>query len=152
MMIPRRVRAIFGIATTWGTAFAALATTMAVGAIALDYFPSHIATPGIVLAIGIRGFITGAISGTIFATVFARAERRQTLATLSTRRVALWGFIGGAAVPAAFAVGFSIAGFLPVSVAAVSCLAYGAIGSALSAAMVTIARRAPAIAAESGAV
>ena len=83
------------------------------------------------------------LAGTFFATVFARAERNRTLATLSARRVALWGFIG-AAVPTVITLGLAGAKLVPVGVMGAACLAYGLIGASISTVMVKIARRAPA--------
>src|SRR5215207_3144496 len=100
MTIMRQIRAVSGIAVTWGVAFSALATTTLLAGIAFDAIPSRFFGAPIIAAIVLRSFVGGALAGTIFATVFARAERNRTLATLSTGRVALWGFIGAAAIPA----------------------------------------------------
>ena len=95
------------------------------------------------MAIITRAFVGGAVAGTVFATLFARAERNRTLATLSSGRAALWGFIW-AALPAAVTLGLGAARIIPVGVMGAACLGYGMIGGALSLAMVRIAKRAPA--------
>lgn len=139
----RRIRAISGIAITWGVVFAALGTTVFLGALAFKALPPGIGGVRLLVLIGVRNFVAGAVAGTFFATVFARAERNRTLATLSGRRVALWGFIG-AAVPAAITLGLSAARIVPVGVMGAAFIAYGLIGASISTVMVKIARRAPA--------
>ena len=142
-MITRRIRAVAGIAVTWGVAFAALGTTVFLGGLAFKVLPPELGGVGLLVPIVIRTFIGGAVAGTFFATVFARAERNRTLATLSARRVALWGFIG-AAVPAVITLGLAGGRLIPVGVMGAACLAYGLIGASISTVMVKIARRAPA--------
>ena len=142
-MITRRIRAVAGIAVTWGVAFAALGTTVLLGSLAFKALPPEVGGVGLLVPIIIRNFIGGAVAGTFFATVFARAERNRTLATLSARRVALWGFIG-AAVPAVITLGLAGGRLIPVGVMGAACIGYGLIGSSISTVMVRIARRAPA--------
>ena len=89
--IMRWVRAVSGIAVTWGAAFAALGTTAYLGAIAFKVLPPELASFRFLALIVVRNFVGGAVAGAFFASVFARAERNRTLATLSARRVALWG-------------------------------------------------------------
>jgi hypothetical protein len=105
--------------------------------------PPEIGGVRLLVPIIVRGFIGGAVAGAVFATLFARAERNRTLATLSARRVALWGFVGGA-VPAAITLGLVAARFIPIGVMGAACLAYGVIGASIATVMVRIARRAPA--------
>jgi hypothetical protein len=141
--ITRRIRAVSGIAVTWGVAFTALGTTAFLGALALGVLPPELGGVRLLVPIIVRNFIGGAVAGTFFATVFARAERNRTLATLSAGRVALWGFVG-AAVPAAITLGLAAARIVPIGVMGAACLAYGLIGASISTVMVRIARRAPA--------
>ena len=142
MTIMRRIRAVSGIAITWGIAFSALGATALLGALAFNALPQGLGGVRLLVPIIVRGFIGGAVAGTLFASVFARAERNRTLATISARRVALWGFVG-AAVPAAITLGLGAARIVPIGVMGVACLAYGAIGASLGTLMVRIARRAP---------
>jgi len=142
-MITRRIRAVAGIAVTWGVAFAALGTTVLLGSLAFKALPPEVGGVGLLVPIIIRNLFGGAVAGTFFATVFARAERNRTLATLSARRVALWGFIG-AAVPAVITLGLAGGRLIPVGVMGAACIAYGLIGASISTVMVRIARRAPA--------
>ena len=143
MTITPRIRAVLGIAVTWGAAFAAIGATAFLTALALHVLPPQLVGVERFVNIVVRAFVGGTIAGTVFATVFARAERNRTLATLSTRRVALWGFIGSG-LPAAIALGLGAARILPVGVMGAAFLAYGVIGGSLAALMVKIARRGPA--------
>ena len=148
MTITRRLRAVSGIAITWGVAFSAIAVTaLSVGRVFGGLPPELFGVVPLVIIVT-RAFIGGAVAGTVFATLFARAERNRTLATLSTRRVVIWGFLG-AALPAALTLGLGAARIIPVGVMGAACLGYGLIGGALSLAMVKIAKRAPAGAMES---
>jgi hypothetical protein len=141
--ISRRIRAITGIAVTWGAAFAALGTTVFLATLAFGLLPPQLGGIRVLSLIIVRNFVGGAVAGTLFATVFARAERNRTLATLSARRVALWGFVG-AAVPAAITLGLGAARIIPPGVMGAALIAYGLIGATISTVMVKIARRAPA--------
>src|ERR1044071_9656751 len=100
MLFSRRLRGIIGIATTWGVALSALATTVLVGALAIGVVPSSIFGPREIVAVAIRTLLGGGFAGGLFAALFAGAERRRTLATVAQTRVALWGFLGGATLPA----------------------------------------------------
>ena len=142
MTISRQIRAVSGIALTWGVAFSAIGATALLTALALHTHPSQYFVVGTLVSIVVRGFVGGAVAGTVFATVFARAERNRTLTTLSMRRVALWGFIGSG-LPAAIALGLGAARILPIGVMGAAFLAYGVIGGSLATLMVKIARRAP---------
>ena len=142
MKISRQVRAVARIAVTWGVAFSALgALALGIG-FAVHALPPEFRRAGLLATIVTRTFVAGAVSGTLFATLFACAERNRTLATLSARRVALWGFLG-AGLPAAITLGLGAARIIPVGVMGAACLAYGLIGATLGTGMVKLARRAP---------
>jgi hypothetical protein len=141
----RQVRAVARIAITWGVAFSAIGATALATGLVFRVLPPQLSGVAPLLAILTRAFVGGAVAGTVFATLFARAERNRTLATLSSGRAALWGFLG-AALPAAVTLGLGAARIIPVGVMGAACLAYGLIGGSLSLAMVRIAKRAPAIA------
>ena len=147
MAITRQLRAVSGIAVTWGVAFSAIGTTALLTGLAFHLLPPELVGLRPLVAVATRAFVAGAVAGTVFATVFARAERNRTLATLSARRVALWGFIG-ASLPAAITLGLSAVKILPVGVMGAACLGYGVIGGTLGVAMVKLARRAPALEAD----
>lgn len=144
MKITRQVRAIARIAVTWGVAFSALgAVALGIG-LAFRVLPPEFHRMVVLPILMTRTFVAGAVSGTLFATLFARAERNRTLATLSARRVALWGFLG-AGLPAAITLGLGAARIIPVGVMGAACIAYGLIGATLGTVMVKVARRAPAV-------
>jgi hypothetical protein len=151
MTIMRQVRAVAGIAVTWGVAFSAIGVTTLLTGMALHALPAELIGIRPLVAVAVRAFIGGAVAGSAFATLFARAERSRTLATLSTKRVALWGFLG-ASVPAAITLGLGAARILPVGVMGAACLGYGLIGGSLGIMMVKIAKRAPAGAVEAASV
>jgi hypothetical protein len=142
MAIMRQIRAVSGIAVTWGVAFSALGATALLTGLALHVLPSQLVGVERLVNVVVRAFVGGAVAGTVFATVFARAERNRTLATLSMRRVALWGFIGSG-LPAAIALALGAPRILPIGVMGAAFLAYGVIGGSLATLMVRIARRPP---------
>jgi hypothetical protein len=98
-----------------------------------------------VIAVAIRNFGAGAVAGGLFAWFVARRERGQTLSTLSTRRVALWGGLATASVPllATLTALAATGRLLPIGVLAAGTLLAGIGGSVVSAGMLRIARRAP---------
>src|SRR6478735_3027126 len=113
MTIMRQIRAVSGIAVTWGVAFSTIGATALLTGLALHALPSQLVGLGPLVNVVVRAFVGGAVAGTVFATVFARAERNRTLATLSMRRVALWGFIGSG-LPAAIVLGLGAPRILPI--------------------------------------
>jgi hypothetical protein len=151
MNIMRRLRGLIGMATTWGVCFSALSSLVFLVARLSGALPVEVFGTRMVLAIAARGFVVGALAGAVFSLVLAAAERRRTLSGLSSGRVALWGFLGTAAIPFAFSA-FSSANILhlPISIILTSTVTYGAIGGALAATILHVARRAPAHAIEGG--
>ena len=140
----RRIRAVARIAVTWGVAFSAIGATAWAVSFAAHALPPQLVGLAPLTAIVTRAFAGGAVAGALFATLFARAERNRTLATLSTHRVALWGFIG-AGLPAALTLGAGAAvRVLPVGVMGAASVAYGVLGAAIAIAMVRLAKRPPA--------
>jgi hypothetical protein len=150
MAIIRRLRGALGVGVVWGVAFSTLATTLLLGGLAGGVIPSIVFGPRDVVSVAIRAFVVGGLAGMVFAAALASAERQRTLANLSIKRVALWGFLGAAGVPSILAVAMGAMGLLPLGVLASSVAAFGAIGGALSIATVRIARRAPALPRELG--
>jgi hypothetical protein len=145
-MIMRRVRAALVISVTWGTVLSALGATLLLGGLALGLIPSAIFGPREVFTAATRAFLAGALGGMIFSGVLARAERRRTFDSLTARRAALWGLVGGVAIPAVAMVALGVASIVPLGVVVVASLCYGAIGSAIGAASVKLAHRAPELA------
>ncbi|MCC6245668.1 MAG: hypothetical protein IT353_22745 [Gemmatimonadaceae bacterium] len=136
----RRFRGMFGMATTWGVALSVLATgTLALG-IATGLVPSSIFGAREFVAVAVRGLLVGAVAGGLFGWLLARRERGQSLTTLSSRRVGLWGFVAaGSLVPplALTATGPT----LSLGVLTAAAVGYGGIGALLSTATLRIARR-----------
>ena len=150
MAIIRRLRGAVGVGVVWGVAFSTLATTLLLGGLAGGVIPSIVFGPREVVSVATRAFVVGGLAGMVFAAALASAERQRTVANLSIKRVALWGFLGAACVPAIFAVATGAMGLLPLGLLASGVAGFGAIGGALSIATVRIARRAPALGRELG--
>lgn len=140
-----RYRALVRVSLVAGGFMSALATgAMAVGLVS-GAIPASVLGPRSLIYVAIRGFIAGAVAGGLFALFVARGERGRTLATLSTRRVALWGGLATASVPLLTALMvFATIGFvLPIGVLAASSVLAGIGGGAVSAGMLGVARRTP---------
>src|SRR4051812_21844052 len=125
MTMMRQIRAVAGIAVTWGVAFSALAVGALLAGVAFHVLPQVFFGLQVLPSLAGRAFLAGAVGGTLFALVFARAERNRTVATLSVRRAALWGFVGAAALPTALVVAFGPPGILPLGVMGAASLGYG---------------------------
>jgi hypothetical protein len=137
-----RFRGIVGIAATWGVALAAFATVPLALGVATGVVPSAIYGPRELLALAVRGVLLGGVVGGLFAWLLARRERGHSIATLSTRRVAGWGFVA-AGLPAIVAF-TAIGPVLPLGVMVAGTAGFGGIGSVLGTATLRIARRAEA--------
>jgi hypothetical protein len=136
----RPFRGLFGMALTWGVGLAALATgTLALG-LATGLVPAEIFGARELVAVATRGLLAGGVAGGGFGWLLARRERGDSLATLSTRRVAGWGFLAAATLPPLMALA-ATGPVLPVGVLVASTLGFGGIGSLLSTATLGIARR-----------
>jgi hypothetical protein len=144
MAISRKLRGVVGMALTWGVGFSLLGSLTLLVGLLVGLVPSSIFGPREILAVAVRGFISGAFAGGLFAWLFATAERRQTLATISKLRVAVWGFLGAAVLPlaTAIAIGSSV---VPLSVLVAGTVVSGVIGSVMAMTTVHLARRAPAL-------
>jgi hypothetical protein len=89
----RKLRGIIGTGLTWAVGWAAGWAAVGVG----------FGVPfGSLVGIAVNGALIGFIAGGSFATILSIAERHRTLDQLSLRRVALWGFLGGVALPLFF--------------------------------------------------
>lgn len=139
----RRFRGMLGVAATWGIAFSTLATGSLALGLATGLVPSSVFGAREFVAVAVRGLVVGGVAGGLFAWILAHRERDQTLATLSTRRVALWGFVGAGSVAGILAL--AAAGpVLPLGVLVAGTAGFGGIGSVLSTATLRMARRAEA--------
>ena len=147
----RRFRGIIGMAITWGLALSTLATGSLALGLATGLVPPSIFGARELVTLAIRGLLAGGVAGGLFAWLLARREGGHSLATLSTRRVAFWGFVAAGSLPILLALaaplgvlvarnGFGVLG----SVLLASTAGFGVLGSVLSTATLRIARRAEA--------
>ena len=140
MVRSQRFRGMVGIAATWGVALATLATGSLALGLATGLVPSSIFGARELVTLAVRGLLLGGVVGGLFAGLLSRRERGHSLATLSMRRVAVWGFVA-ASLPAIVALGTTGA-VLPLGVLLAGTVGFGGIGSVLSTATLRIARRA----------
>ena len=126
----RRVRGIIGTGLTWAGAWIGLGA--GIGLLAGFPFPQ-------IVQIALTNSIGGFLAGATFATILSVAERKQSLANLSLRRVALWGAAGGgflSLIPMAFG--------MPLAYLLGPLVINGGIGAGLATGSVILARRAEA--------
>lgn len=101
----RRLRAIALTAVLWSFPWGILGGVAVAVALRLRGFEAGATVFGLPLslglfAVGLKVFgILGAAAGGIFGTAMSIGERQRTLATLSTRRMLLWGALGGGTLP-----------------------------------------------------
>jgi len=123
----RRLRGALGIGVTWGVLWAGLGLVFWLLMRALrpgDIDPGE----GLGRVLPILSLV-GLLSGLGFAGILALAERRRTVGALSLGRVALWGLLGGVAIPLLMGTDGSM-GWLT-----------GPMGAGFAAASVALARR-----------
>ena len=96
MKIARLLRGIAGTALTWALAWAPLTVALTAIFALVGGVPPPRDIWGVLL---LRQAIVGAINGAVFASTLALFGRRQTLSTLRSGRVALYGAIGGSGFP-----------------------------------------------------
>ena len=96
--IGRRLRGALVIAVTWGGLWAAIgvALTLIVGSVRPAEIDPGEGPGNVATVLGLVGFL----SGLAFAGLLSLGENRRTIRELSMGRVALWGFLGAAAIPA----------------------------------------------------
>ena|ERR1041384_887044 len=151
----RRLRATLVTAALWGGVWAGLAALLG---LAMWIFVKPV-RPTLGLA---EFFLTGsllwgvwgALNGTAFAVLLSLAERRRTVDTLPSARVAAWGALGGALFPLSTYTlwriwpQLTLAGvsvhFGGVSDAVFAVLLSSAVGAGVAAAHLRLARRLPA--------
>ena len=130
------------MAGVWGVALSVVATSSLAIGLATGLVPSSIFGARELIAVAIRGFAAGALGGGLFSWMLSRRENGQPLANLSSRRVALWGFLAAGAVPTIVAL-TSSGPALPIGILATASLIAGAGGSILGAGILRLARRSP---------
>jgi len=125
--LARRIRGALGIAVTWGALWVVIGLVVFT---AFAIFDPEDIDPGEGPARVLPIFaLVGFLSGLGFAVWLSLAERRRTLHQLSLWRVALWGLLGGVAIPLLMGADGSM-GWLT-----------GPMGAAFAAASVAAARR-----------
>ena len=138
---PHPFRGVLRISLTAGAVLSALATGALALGLATGLVPSSIFGARELVAVAIRGFVAGVGAGALFSWFVVREEHGRTLATLSTRRVALW---GGLATGGVFlSAGLAAISRIPIGVLAAGSILAGIGGSVVSAGMLRAARRAP---------
>ena len=95
--LARRLRGALGIGVTWGVLWAGIGVLLAliVGVVRPDNIDPGEGPGKIAAILGLVGFF----AGLGFAGLLSLAEGRRTIHALSLGRVALWGFLGAAALP-----------------------------------------------------
>ena len=136
----RRFRGMLGIATIWAIALSTVATGSLAISMGTGLVPSFFGARELI-AVATRGLLVGALSGGLFAALLAYRERGHSLTTLSSRRVAFWGFIAAGILPSILALATNGV-LLPTSVLVAGTVAFGSIGALLSTTTLRMARRA----------
>jgi len=95
--VARWLRGALAVGVTWTVLWLAIGVLL--WAAFRIFRPDDIgADEGLRVVLPILG-LAGLLSGLGFATLLTLAERRRTLRDLSLRRIAIWGFLGSAAIP-----------------------------------------------------
>jgi hypothetical protein len=136
----RRFRGLVGMSAVWGVALSALATSALAIGLATGLVPSSIYGARELIAVAIRGFTAGALGGGVFGWLLSRRARGYAISALSTKRVALWGFLATAGVPGILALAAG-GPTLPLGILAASSLLAGVGGAGLAGATLRLARR-----------
>jgi hypothetical protein len=145
----RRLRGVLGVGALWGVAGTAYGAMSALVAKVLSGVRPGVPLFEFLLEVGLGAGAVGFLLGSGFAGVLAVIERRRTFDQLSLARAAAWAAMVGATLPIAYLlVFFGPEGVVlsltrtPLAVIAAS-VSYGALGGALAAGTVALARRAP---------
>jgi len=93
----RKLRGMLGIGLTWGVGWGTLIFILAsiIGVVDPQQIDQGEEPWRLAVLVGLVGFMSGAA----FAAILSSAERRKSLKDLSVLRAALWGALGGAALP-----------------------------------------------------
>src|SRR6185436_1198652 len=99
-MLPRRIRGLLGIMTTWGIAFSVIGVASLSAVVLSGAVSDSIIGFRHLPLVALRGFLAGALSGGLFSALLVWRERSKGVSTVSVRRMATWGFLGaGSLVP-----------------------------------------------------
>ena len=151
MMLLRRLRGVLVTAFLWAAVWGPLGCLIAVALV----LSSRAQVVGLsfgnaMLAVLAFYGLWGTVSGGVFAVALSIAERQRRIEELSMGRVALWGAVGGAALPAIGSVAIILTGHarqLPLQIAVLFAIA-SLLGSLCSAATLALARRGGALTVE----
>lgn len=96
-MLLRRLRGMLGMGITWAVGWAIVMFIIGtiIGVVDPDSLDAGEEPWRLAMIVG----FVGLLSGTAFAAIFAGAERKKSIRDLSVLRSALWGALGGAALP-----------------------------------------------------
>jgi hypothetical protein len=142
----RFLRALIGVGTTWGVAWAAAMAVLAVALwlTLLRHYATltHLSLPTFVIREAIYGFGLGATAGMVFSCVLAVLEKRRTFGTLSMWRVASWGgFAGVVLLTLVMALRSSSLTPAPIVELAIVTVVVGGLGAVSAVATLSAARR-----------
>jgi len=146
MGLVRRLRAALGMGVVWGVAWIPLTlASVVILSLRAGQWPSW----RLLAETTVAGALAGAASGLIFGGLLAVAERRRTVASLSSARFALWGALAAVAPPALFLLG-AMARVRAPWVDVVPMLGRilgltGVLGAVCAGGVLYVARRAPAL-------
>jgi len=136
----RRLRGLVGVGVTWGATWAGIGAGIGLIIGMVDPEAWRWTNPILDWAYGIG--VYGFVSGVSFGALLSLKEDRKRLFDLSLGRVALWGLLGSAAVPALL----GIAGLLPSGTLVVEIIeamvVTGVLGGIFAPGSIAIARQA----------
>ena len=130
------------MAATWAIGLSVLATSILLGGRAVGLIPPDIFGNSQIVDAAGRALLAGGLAGALFAIGLARTGRSTSFSELTDRKAALWGLLGGIAIPAVF-VAFGVATLVPPIVLIAGTVAYGALGAAFGVGTLRMARRSP---------
>ena len=131
---------MFGLIIAGGVGLSAVATSALLIGLATGVLPHSIFGTREVIAVALRGLFAGGLAGGIFGALLSYRERRSTLSTLSSKRMALWGFVAGAIAPA-LVILTATGGALPLSILGAGVVAWGIGGALAGVGLLRLARR-----------
>jgi hypothetical protein len=145
MNLRRRLRGILGVAVLWSVTFAGISMMVLATVLFIEAAPVGPSEIFNAMASAMTAWgVIGAVAGTLFAVTVILAERSRTLAALSPRRLALWGFAAGALLPVAVSLAYRVAHHVSSRVdgatLAVSLIS-GMLGASIAALTVQLARK-----------
>ena len=99
-MLLRRARGVFVTGVLWAILWGVLGCAVVLTLDISQSGPSELSRARLILVALTFFGVWGAVSGSVFAIALTVAERQRSIEDLSMGRVALWGAVGGATIPA----------------------------------------------------